>query len=202
MRRLIAILKTVDRAIAAVELVAALAALAGMLVLTTIPIVLRTAGGNASSFWWTTPTSLYLLLTATFFGASLAARARRHIQIDLVTRALPRRVKAGFGVVGGLVAAVILGFLAYAAIHYVRQNWDQSSKLRGLALGPLQLGMPVALWTMTFRFVLGALEDLVGVVTGDLSYLAYYEHVEGQAAVEHRPVEGEPPPPPPEEPLS
>ncbi len=209
MRSLIRVLKTADRALAALELGIALAALALILIFTSIPIALRAFGGGSGAFWWTTPLSLYLLLWATFLGASLAMRSRRHIQIDLVTRALPRRVKAGFGVLGWLAAAAILAILCAAAIHYVRQNWDQVSKLRGLSigstqipdvpLGPLQLAMPIALAVMAFRCALAWLEDLRGVVTGDLAYLAAFEHVEGEHGAAHAEI---PPPPasPPDHP--
>lgn len=192
MRRLISILKSLDGAIAALELVVALAAFAGLLVLTTLRIFLRVewfsrvTGTSSAAFWWATPLSLYLLLTATLLGASLALRSRRHIQIDIVTRGLPRRVKAGVGVAGGLVAAAILGVLCRATIYFVSTNWSQTSNLHGLSIGPihspkvgeLQVVMPIALAVMAFRCVIAALEDLRGVVTGDLAYLAAYEHHE------------------------
>jgi TRAP-type C4-dicarboxylate transport system permease small subunit len=211
---LIRILKAFDSAVAAAELAIALASLAAILVLTAIPIALRAAGANAGAFWWTTPMSLYLLLTSTFFGASLAIRSRRHIQIDLVTRLLPRRAKAGMGVVSWLVAAAILAVLCRAAVELVSLNWTQVSKLRGVALfgarlpdvplGPLQLAMPIALGIMSFRCLVSSLEDLRGVVTGDLAYLAQYEHAEGTDLHPLAPPPGEAiagmPPPPPAEP--
>lgn len=210
MAALLRALRKVDAAVAAVELAIAIAALAAILALTAIPIALRAVGGNAGAFWWTTPASLYLLLTSTFFGASLAIRTRRHIQIDLVTRLLPKRAKAGVGVLGWLVAAAILAALCYAALELVKLNWTQVSKLRSVELfgarlpnvplGPLQLAMPVALAIMAARCLVFSLEDLRGVVTGDLAYLAQYEHVEGTdlhpVAPPHGDAASDAPPPP------
>jgi TRAP-type C4-dicarboxylate transport system permease small subunit len=178
------LLKSFDRAIAAAELAIALAFLAAILVFTAVPIFLRIFGGQSAEFTWMGPLSLYMLLTSTFFGASLAMRQRRHIQIDIVTRGLPRRAKAAFGVLGWLVAALIMGALFWASVHYVRANWTQQSKLRGVPLGPIQLGMPIALGVMTFRCLLAWLDDLRGVVTGDVAYLAAFEHTETTDAIE------------------
>ncbi len=179
MTALLRILKTFDRGLAAVELVVAILSLVAMLVLTTLPIAFRLVQGSSVAVAWAMPAALLLLLTSTFLGASLALRSRRHIQIDLVTRGLPRRGKAGFGVLSGLIAAAILGLLFAAAVHYVQVNWQQTSKLRWLALGPATLAMPVALGVMAFRSLLAALEDLRGVVTGELDYMVAYEHHEG-----------------------
>ncbi len=199
------LLRAVDKTIAAVELVAALFLLGGMLVLTAIPIYIRATDGDSAAFAWTMPVSLYMLLTVTFVGASLGIRSRRHIQIDVVTRALSRRAKACFGVVGWLVAAVILAALFVAAVHYCKVNWAQISKIRGAKLGLIQLGMPISLGIMVFRCILAWLEDLRGVWTGDLSHLAAFEHAEAaEIAVGHAPVPPSPlppaeamPPPPP-----
>lgn len=196
MSALIRLLKGFDRGVAALELTVAIISLTLMLTFTTLPIVFRLAKGSSVDVWWATPVSLYLLLTSTFLGASLALRARRHIQIDLITRGLPRRGKAGFGIIAGIVAAVILGALCVAAIHHVQVNWDQQSKLRGIPLGPVQMAMPFALAVMAFRSLLGALEDLRGVMTGELGYMAAFEHTEGaDLAAGHagaRPPSGEP----------
>jgi TRAP-type C4-dicarboxylate transport system permease small subunit len=179
---LIRLLKALDRAIAALELAIALFALAAILVLTAVPIGLRAAGGNSGAFWWTTPVSLYFLTTATFFAASLALRSRRHIQIDLVTRALPLRAKAAVGILGWLVAAAVLAALCRAAIYYVQANWNQLSKVEGLTKGPVEIAMPIALGVMVFRCLLASLEDLRGAWTGDVAYLAAFEHHEGADA--------------------
>lgn len=192
MSALVRVLQKLDAAIAAVELVIALVALAAILVLTAAPIALRVGGGNAAALWWATPVSLYLMLTSTFFAASLALRERRHIQIDIVTRLLPRRGRAGLGVASWLVAALVLGVLCAASIHYVRVNWDQISKVRGISLGPIQIAMPIALGVMTFRCLLAWLTDLRGAVTGDVAYMAKYEHHEG-IDLDHIPHPSAPP---------
>src|SRR5205085_8429305 len=102
-------------------------------------------------FSWMTPVARFLLLWSTLAGASLATRGRRHILIDVVTKALPRRVAVGVNVAAAIVAASLCGFLTYVAQYVVRSNWEQQTVLRGVNLGPAQLIIPIAFSIMAFR---------------------------------------------------
>src|SRR2546423_15586944 len=131
-----------------------------------------------------TPVAGFLLLWPTFAGASLATRGRRHIVVDVVTKALgSKRAQVAVNVPASLVAASLCTFVAYIGWVVVRANWTSETVLRGLEVGKVQVVIPVAFALMAFRFVLIALEDLRGALTGDLAYLARFE---GHGEIAHR----------------
>ncbi len=128
----------------------------------------------------------FCLLWLAFLGASLATRERRHISIDIVTKIVPRRVRAGLGAASSFVAAVACVVLLVVSTYLVRENW--TSAIRAFSLfsrGQAELVYPVALGIMSFRFLIVGIEDLRGFVTGDLAYLATYEHAEGEHGTIH-----------------
>jgi TRAP-type C4-dicarboxylate transport system permease small subunit len=193
--RLIAGLRFLDRLIAGAEIAIAVAATVGILAIVLTQVVLRAlldvwphARELLIDWYWMGPVSRFLLLWATFAGASLAARARRHIAIDAVTKALPLRPRTAVNVLGSLVAAVISGLLARVALFVVERSWDDSTPLHGVDRGPVLLIIPIALAIMAFRFGIIVLEDARGAWTGDLAYLRAYEDPEAHtAAVEPAP---------------
>ncbi len=198
MGSLIALLKAIDRGIAGVEMAVGVGATAGMLVLVLIPFALRAVGTwyepaarLPGELFWMAPVSRFLLFWATFAGASLATRSRRHIAIDVVTKSLSGRARATAGVVAALVAAAFCAITAVVGAFVVRENWDQPEVLRGFYKGPVQLVIPIALAIMSFRFLITALEDLRGAITG--AYLRAYEGAaEPGAHHGERPSEGAP----------
>jgi len=197
---LIRALKAVDGVIAVVEGAIALVSITAILALVSwqVPVRLMSVesrkgfaaslGGVGEALFgdytWMTPLARFLLLWATFAGASLATRTRRHILIDAVTKSLPsKRVQAIVNVPSTLLAALLTGFLAWVAVGFVHENWNDQTTLRGLNLGLVQLVIPFALGVMSFRFVITALEDGRGAITGDLAYLAAFEAHTGPSAL-------------------
>jgi len=190
--RLVVRLDKADGWVAPVEAVLAIVTAAGMLVLVAAPMVIRKLpAGTAAAvgdYAWMPQAARLLLIWSAFLGASLATRARRHIVIDVVTKSISRRSRAWASVAASVVAAGLCATLAVAATHVVHSNWDQATVLPGIKSGPAHIIVPLALGIIALRFLKIGLEDLDGALSGDLEYLARYEHDE--AAAHAPPPEG------------
>jgi len=98
----------------------------------------------------------YLVLYVTFFGAALAVDRNRHIRIDVCTTLLSPTALSHLYRPLRLLAALVCGFLADAAIRFWRDEWqyapdhEQWQVIIGLVI-------PVGFVMLTVQFLLGAL---------------------------------------------
>lgn len=89
-------------------------------------------GSLPTGYSWSQSYSLILLLWVSFLGASIAARERRHLRIDLVRKLLPPSKLPLFNALSYLVAATFTGAVLYlgwiyifgADSTYLRPIWD------------------------------------------------------------------------------
>jgi len=92
-----------------------------------------------------------------FFGAALAASKNRHINIDVLTRFLPERVKSGINILTNLFAATICALLMQAAITFVRQEMaDGNVVIEGIPSWYAELIIPVGFGLLVFHFLVRA----------------------------------------------
>lgn len=106
----------------------------------------------------------HLVLWVGFFGATLATRENRHINIDVISRYLKGRVKFTSNVLTNLFAAVICAILTHAAILVIqdaREFGETITIFIQLPTWGLQLIFVFGFGIMTFRFLLRALENLM-----------------------------------------
>ncbi len=98
----------------------------------------------------------YLVLYVMFLGAVLAIERGRHIRIDALNVLLPRRVRRALARPLHLLAALVCGILAQAAVRFWREEWTYAQDPeRWLAL--VELVIPCGFLLLTVHFALSAL---------------------------------------------
>lgn len=76
-------------------------------------------GALPTGYSWSQSYSLLLLLWVGFLGASMAARQRRHLKIDLARKLLPPSKVAAFNAVSYFAAATFSGIVFYLSYIYM-----------------------------------------------------------------------------------
>ena len=99
-------------------------------------------------------------------GASLAARGRRHITIEVLTRALPRAARRPADIVVHLTALVLLSILAAVALEYVLDARERGEVFRVFERSGFELPgwwvksiLPFGFVTMAWRSFLELFRD-------------------------------------------
>jgi TRAP-type C4-dicarboxylate transport system permease small subunit len=162
--KIIAALEAFERAVL-------LAALLGMLLSVMVAIAARPLGADVP---WTTPAVLALMIVATFAGAALATSTRRHITMDLLTKALKPRGRAMISIVTALLGIGITVTLALSGSHWVKANMEFEDPISLALKLPdwwLQAVVPIGFSLCALHFLLNIVRDAIGLVTGDLSHL-------------------------------
>ena len=70
-------------------------------------------------YGWSQELSLILLAWVAFLGGSMATRAGRHIQVDALSRAVPRKYQPWTRAIGLLLTTVFCAYLTWLAYHHV-----------------------------------------------------------------------------------
>jgi TRAP-type C4-dicarboxylate transport system permease small subunit len=149
MRRLLTWLQGIEDALLVLVL-GAMIALAGT------QILLRNLWGTG--FAWTDPLLRLLVLWVGLLGAMAATRAGRHIDIDVLSRLLPERLRRPCRRLTDLFTSLVCALLAYHAGRFVWADW--SAGTLAFATVPAWAGeliLPLGFAVMTARFLLAAL---------------------------------------------
>jgi TRAP-type C4-dicarboxylate transport system permease small subunit len=126
--------------------------LLSMVVLSAFQILLRNVFGTG--VLWIDPLLRYLTLWIGFLGAALAAAEGRHIQIDVLARALPAHFRRWTGRLVHLVAAGICAVLAESAYrHLASEHLFDSREFLELPTWILLAVIPLGLGLICYRFV-------------------------------------------------
>jgi TRAP-type C4-dicarboxylate transport system permease small subunit len=145
----------------AAEEIAIGALVVGVVCLATTQIVLRNF--FKTGIRWADSCFDVSLLWLTMFGAIAATDLRRHITVDVVSHVLPCRVRAAVGLVTNLFAAVVCGWLTFAAVRYLLLQKEMGAKV--FLDIPLWIAygiMPVGFAVMAIRFLGHVITDAVG----------------------------------------
>jgi len=132
-----------------------------MILLAFVQVILRNV--FSFGFSWMEELLRVSVLWLGFLGASLAIRDGRHINIDVLSRALPDRVKPCLRLIIQLVMlAVCLVFLS-ASVEYIRveKAFGDMSDALGVPLWSLQLIFPLLFAVGSFRFAVQAVGSLL-----------------------------------------
>ncbi len=159
------LLHRLDLLISKVEGALLIAFLSAMVLMSFLQVVLRNFFDWG--FVWGDTFLRYLVFFIGLLAASLATRDEKHINIDVLARILPPKLKAVAAVLTNLFAATVTYFLMRASVEFISD---------GLTPGDTMfLGIPVE-WAgyvivgcfglMTFRFVLRAVDHLIGLARG------------------------------------
>ena len=126
-----------ERVIALLERVAAGLAAASFIVIvciTVTDVVLRYAA-HRPFMWAYDFISWYPMVALFFFAISDSWRSGHHIRVDLLIRHLGPRAKAGFGLLGAVVALSVIALIAYTGALQFLASWETDERLTGVVYG-------------------------------------------------------------------
>ena len=104
----------------------------------------------------------HLVLLVAFFGASLAASLKKHINIDVLTIFLKGSVRHLAGIVVNGVSLLVTILLARAAWEFVMiERSFGSPDIFGVAVWMYQLVIPGGFFPIGYRFFIHLLEEFV-----------------------------------------
>ncbi len=141
------------RWVAAIEDGALIALLGGMIGLATIQIILRNIFGTA--IMWADPALRVAVLWLGLLGAVSASREGRHITVDALSRALPKRWQAFCAIVTDLFTAGVSLALTWFGARLVLE--DRAAGIEAFGSIPVwicELILPVAFFLIAARHVL------------------------------------------------
>ncbi len=107
--------------------------------------------------FWTGEVAALGFAWVVFIGAAAAARRRLHVGVDLLSAALPARVRDALARLVSLVVAAILGYVAWLAGQAAAEAWVRPTAVLRLPYGLFYIAPCVGLTAMAF----GALVDAV-----------------------------------------
>ncbi|UCE03119.1 MAG: TRAP transporter small permease [Candidatus Latescibacterota bacterium] len=126
--------------------------LGAMIGLSFLQIVLRNLAN--SGLIWIDPLLRHLVLWIGFLGAMLSTRVGRHINVDALSRFMPRSLLRVVRVTTNLLAAFVCLLLSNASLKLVRDEAAfGSTGFLGIPVWVLQIVMPIATLVMSSRFV-------------------------------------------------
>jgi TRAP-type C4-dicarboxylate transport system permease small subunit len=149
-----------------------------MIILTLVVVAAVVARLSGASFSWYDEVAAIILAWITYYGSALAAVKRRHIGLDAVLLALPRRIRLG-GVI--LAEVVVAGFFIILA-------WTGFRVLQVL-VGSTLVSLTWVPVTFTQSVIpIGAALFLVGQL---LSLPNYWAKTAAGISLEHEEIENE-----------
>jgi TRAP-type C4-dicarboxylate transport system permease small subunit len=123
-----------------------------MIALSFLQIVLRNVAN--SGLIWIDPLLRHLVLWIGFLGAMFSTRVGRHINIDALSRLMPRSLLRVVRVTTNLMAAFVCLLLSNASLKLVRDEATfGGTGFLGIPVWVLQIVMPIATLVMGSRFL-------------------------------------------------
>ena len=151
-------LRQIDSFLARIEHIFLIMLLSVMILLAFLQVVLRNF--FSTSILWGDTFLRQLVLWVGFLGATLAAREKRHINIDIFSRLLSARAQNIVETITNLFAAVVCVFLTKAAIVFICDEKSSGSTLLvNIPTWIFILIIAIGFGLMTFRFVTIAIEN-------------------------------------------
>ncbi len=137
----------------------AVTALVGMIVATSMQIVFRVF---FRALPWTEEVSRFLLVWATFLGATLAYRRGMHIAVTFVVDAVPGRLRQAVRGAALLIALVFFALLLQTTVNYIALQSRQLSAALRLPMRWVYMVMPISLAVMGLHCLNQLLQLLFG----------------------------------------
>ena len=146
------LLKNLGRRLNLVEEIFISLLLLAMIFLAVLQIFMRILFDGG--FVWADPLLRHLVLWAGMFGAALATKHGKHITIDIFSHFLPDRGALWLNLALNLFAAVVCGFLTWAAFLFIKNEiaFDSGRVLIGIPVWVLNLVFPLTFALMAGRF--------------------------------------------------
>lgn len=137
--------------------------LSGMILLATLQIIMRNLFD--SGLIWADSLLRVLVLWLALLGAMVAARADKHIRIDLLSRVLPGNLAAAANIVVNIFTSMVAAFVAWHAWRFVR--FDYENNVMAFATVPAwvtELIIPLVFVVIALRFLFMAFSQAVGLL--------------------------------------
>lgn len=132
------------------------AAFVVLVLLAGLQILLRNVFDTG--FGWIDPLLRILVLWVGMLGAVAASRDDRHINIDILSRFIPRRLLPWSKRVVALASTLVCGLLAWHTFRFVRDEYAYSDvEVAGMPVWFWQSILPLGFALMTWRFAIAIL---------------------------------------------
>ena len=152
------ILKTIDSLLNKIEGGILIALLLVMLFMAFGQVVLRNI--SSGGFVWGDILLRHLVLWIGFLGAALATSGERHINIDILTRYLPERLKGAVAALSNVFAAVICLLLFRASLTFIGFEIDNKNTVfANIPSWYAEIIIPVGYSLLAFHFIVRAILD-------------------------------------------
>ena len=145
-------LRQINQAIARIEEWLLIGIVLFMVVLAFLQVLLRNIFDQ--SFLWGDPLLRHLVLWVGFIGASLATKGEKHINIDVLGRAMKGKMKLAVHLITDLFAMFISAVLTNAAWQFVMLEKEFDSMAFGtVPAWYFQIIIPIGFGLMSLRFL-------------------------------------------------
>ena len=142
--------------------------LGGMILLAAAQIIMRNVFNFG--FIWSDEALRMLVLWIALAGAVAASRSDKHINVAILDRFLPEKVKRVVKIVIHLFTAGICGVVTWHSVLFVQTSRDYGDLLMGNVPAWLpQLILPVGFGLICYRYSLFVIDGLARLVTGRAS---------------------------------
>ncbi|MBN1397553.1 MAG: TRAP transporter small permease [Bacteroidetes bacterium] len=102
----------------------------------------------------------HLVLWIGFLGAALATSSERHLNIDILTRYLPERLKGAVATLSNIFAAAICCLLLCASLTFIEfEISNNNTVFEEIPSWYAQIIIPVGFGLLTFHFIIRAVLD-------------------------------------------
>jgi len=142
--------------------------LLGLVMLAFTQIVLRNLLGVG--LVWADPVLRQTVLWVAMVGAGIATREYRHIHVNIVTRFLPIRIKAGVGFLTDIFASVVCALLTYATWSLVMDEYHyhvEGNLVGSVPMWVSQAILPFAFALISLRFLRFSIISLKCMIRGE-----------------------------------
>ena len=102
----------------------------------------------------------HLVLWIGFLGAALATSGERHINIDILTRYLPKRLKGAVAALSNVFAAAVCFLLFRASLKFIEfEIANNNIVFAEIPSWYAQIIIPIGYGLLTFHFIVRAVLD-------------------------------------------
>ena len=139
--------------------------LGAMILLAAAQIVMRNVFNFG--FIWSDEALRMLVLWVALAGAVAASRSDKHINVAILDRFLPAKIKCVVKIVIHLFTAAICGIVTWHSIQFVQTSREYGDLLMGNVPAWLpQLILPIGFGLICYRYSLFTIDGLARLVTG------------------------------------
>ncbi|MFC1769952.1 TRAP transporter small permease [Nitrospirota bacterium] len=141
--------------------------LSSMIALATLQIIQRNLLGTG--FVWSDELLRVMVLAVALIGAVAASRDDNHINIDILTRFLPPRVKLVVRVLVDAFTALVTGVVAWHAVKFVALEKEFESVILGdVPAWIFQLIIPICMGLISWRYLVYFFTNILRLLKGDM----------------------------------